>query len=546
MASATQSSSRTLEPGRDDPAMASRRETAVRATSRPRPTLGQKTGLALGGLLLVAAGISALALLSSLRTRELYEDLWAEQLVQARAIQDVEASVLELAHQMTAHLLGSWEGIDAAGPNAELSFATSMSRLAKTALEPDQRRILPEIEFAFRAHLALWPQVLAYPRSARDGVGLRPLVAELAAAHQRTRALCQRLREANERDLRAALAAERRQAGYVTSWIVALSALLVGLAIAVAWLFWRRTLHPLRRMAEELRGQTPRGGRSREADELEELEACLSDFGDEIAQMRVHLSHSDRHLLESDKLATMGRIAAGVAHEIRSPLTALRLRLFSLQRRIEGVDPAQSDNVRVMAEEVTRLDGIVSSFLDLSRPPRVSPQACSLPLLVDKTLEVLRHRIERSELRLPQVARSGSLTSPRACRALPFSARASDDVPDCGHSGRRARPPIALSDQARGQERGSGGGRVLAGAVGLLSSSPDQPGDRAGAADVAGKPKRRLPRELERRARQRQEHGDGQQRVRGRVSAMHQLGRHELDADAPTQERRAGPAARRP
>lgn len=88
-----------------------------------------------------------------------------------------------------------------------------------------------------------------------------------------------------------------------------------------------------------------------------------------------------RRLVESDtiierhlKMAHFGELAAGVAHEIRNPLTAIRARLFTLQKTLMAGTPAHEDAL-VIRNEIDRLNRIVTDFLQLARPaePRLAP-----------------------------------------------------------------------------------------------------------------------------------------------------------------------------
>jgi signal transduction histidine kinase len=88
-----------------------------------------------------------------------------------------------------------------------------------------------------------------------------------------------------------------------------------------------------------------------------------------------------RRLVESDtiierhlKMAHFGELAAGIAHEIRNPLTAIRARLFTLQKTLMADTPAYEDAL-VIRTEIDRLNRIVTDFLQLARPaePRLAP-----------------------------------------------------------------------------------------------------------------------------------------------------------------------------
>jgi signal transduction histidine kinase len=90
-------------------------------------------------------------------------------------------------------------------------------------------------------------------------------------------------------------------------------------------------------------------------------------YRDTIAPLRTKLVHSQALLEKQEKLATLGTLAAGIAHEIRNPLTSLKARLYTLEKHLQSVPAARKDT-DVISAEIIRLERIVQDVLSFARP----------------------------------------------------------------------------------------------------------------------------------------------------------------------------------
>ena len=76
---------------------------------------------------------------------------------------------------------------------------------------------------------------------------------------------------------------------------------------------------------------------------------------------------AERLLERQEKLATLGTLTAGIAHEIRNPLTSLKARLYTLEKHLQSVPAARKDTDIINAE-ISRLERIVQDALSFARP----------------------------------------------------------------------------------------------------------------------------------------------------------------------------------
>ena len=118
-----------------------------------------------------------------------------------------------------------------------------------------------------------------------------------------------------------------------------------------------------------------------------------------VSPLRRRLTESDTIIERSQKMAHFGELAAGVAHEIRNPLTAIRARLFTLQKTLVSGTPAHEDAM-VIRNEIERLNRIVTDFLQLARPaePRLVPVAGDT--LLHEVRDLFAPQCERQNIEL--------------------------------------------------------------------------------------------------------------------------------------------------
>ncbi|NMC48590.1 MAG: two-component sensor histidine kinase [Desulfovibrio sp.] len=160
--------------------------------------------------------------------------------------------------------------------------------------------------------------------------------------------------------------------------------------LVLAYLVFRRVLDPIRHLVRTGAGVDKDGD---EGNEVRSLARRLGNLQMAVDRARLDLAESRDHLMQSEKLALVGKLAAGVAHTIRNPLTSVKMRLFSLERAL-SLDAAQKDDFEVISEEIRHIDTIVRNFLEFSRPPKLVARPTSLSDVVDTTLNLLRQRLE--------------------------------------------------------------------------------------------------------------------------------------------------------
>jgi signal transduction histidine kinase len=121
-----------------------------------------------------------------------------------------------------------------------------------------------------------------------------------------------------------------------------------------------------------------------------------------LLRIRDAASHRD---LESQigriaRLDAMSRITSGVAHEIKNPLNSITVRLDNLQARAEREFPEAWDEIALIVREIERLDGVVRTFLDFTRPVEIAGEWFSLTHLMNEIVSLVEPGAVRRGIRV--------------------------------------------------------------------------------------------------------------------------------------------------
>jgi signal transduction histidine kinase len=104
----------------------------------------------------------------------------------------------------------------------------------------------------------------------------------------------------------------------------------------------------------------------------------------------------------SERLANLGRITAGVAHEVKNPLNSMRIWLENLKASLPEVEGLPLQAVRVLDSEIDRLDSVVKRFLDFTRPPEMHQEESSLKEILEQVLAVERAQFAKANIKLDE------------------------------------------------------------------------------------------------------------------------------------------------
>jgi PAS domain S-box-containing protein len=120
------------------------------------------------------------------------------------------------------------------------------------------------------------------------------------------------------------------------------------------------------------------------------------------------LESINTQLQVSERLAALGRITAGVAHEVKNPLNSMRLWLENLKESLPSEQDAGAQQaVQVLDKEIDRLDAVVKRFLDFTRPVELKLEATDLAELLREVMRVAHPQLQKAGVEVEELLGNG-------------------------------------------------------------------------------------------------------------------------------------------
>ncbi len=145
-------------------------------------------------------------------------------------------------------------------------------------------------------------------------------------------------------------------------------------------------------------------------DEIGNLAQSFNDMSRKLLQARERMEAASKKLIQAEKLASIGRISAGIAHEIRNALTSVKLNIQKLVQS-DRLDEIEKEHLSLSQEGIGQMEKFIKELLDFTRVSELNLDRFSIDQILDEsiktladTLELKRVVLEKNyEKELPQV-----------------------------------------------------------------------------------------------------------------------------------------------
>ena len=132
--------------------------------------------------------------------------------------------------------------------------------------------------------------------------------------------------------------------------------------------------------------------------EIQHIVQGINKLGATLREKLAHEKQIEGQLRHAERLASLGRLVAGVAHEVRNPLATIRLRVQMCRRDSSSTNVKESCHIAL--EEIDRLNGIVNRLLSFARPIQLQLESVDLKELVQERLRSFEESALRCQVQL--------------------------------------------------------------------------------------------------------------------------------------------------
>jgi two-component system, NtrC family, sensor histidine kinase HydH len=285
----------------------------------------------------------------------------------------------------------------------ESAFQRHLEDAEKSSFTPQEKALVK----AVREHFAVYRDHVEV-RLKPSGLAslLTPLSGEKEKTIRLARAVaepCRQLVELNERILADSTLQSARLSTVVN--LIRLAFLIAGPIVGVLCGLWvarglHRSISQISVTLSDATGDLKREVGSVEVQSLADLPGLQQQVQAVVVRLRQvmeELQHTRRQAMSAERLAAVGELAAGVAHELRNPLTSVKLLIQTAAQRQHST-ALSGKQLQVAEQEIARMENTIQGLLDFARPPELHRIAHDLRTTVRRALNLVEGRAKHQSV----------------------------------------------------------------------------------------------------------------------------------------------------
>ncbi len=141
-------------------------------------------------------------------------------------------------------------------------------------------------------------------------------------------------------------------------------------------------------------------------DEIDLLTDKFNEMIDRLEDAYINLQLAQQKLLQSEKLATIGTLSSGLAHEINNPITGIKNCLRRIQQSPDNIEQNRK-YIGMMNRAVDRVEMVIKNLLSFSRKEEIQFNAVNVEEAIERVLLLVAHRLENNQISLTKEIKPG-------------------------------------------------------------------------------------------------------------------------------------------
>ena len=132
-------------------------------------------------------------------------------------------------------------------------------------------------------------------------------------------------------------------------------------------------------------------------DEIGDLARSFNEMTKDLLETRRRMEDANLKLIQAEKLASIGRISASIAHEIRNPLTSVKLNIQKLMQN-EHLDEEEKEHLSISQEGIGQIEKFIKELLNFTRVSDLNPERFSVVQIVEESLKMMRNSFQEKKI----------------------------------------------------------------------------------------------------------------------------------------------------
>lgn len=347
------------------------------------------------GFLLMSALLVLVGIFTSYYTNRMQKNtarILVENVSSLKSAEELEIALLDMKGLTAYYLLDGDEKWLAIFEEKKISFNEWFKQARDRTHTAKEKEILDEIEILITTYLQHQETVVNSYKRGNFYKAHAILTNEMRFTFDKIYDNCEELLFLNEK-IMASVSHFIKRDNQIINWImfgIGVLGILLGLSLGI---FTARGItHSIYELVLKVRGATNEEFVEKldiaDETELENLDKHVRRLIEKVHDVNRDLERSQKMLIRSEKLASLGRMSAGLAHELRNPLTAIKMLIFTIKKEVKK-DIQLNRDFGVILKEIERMEVFLQNFLDFARPPDPKFSSILINDVIKRTLTLL-------------------------------------------------------------------------------------------------------------------------------------------------------------